>query len=72
MVENMSYLVGSNGEHVQLFPRGDLDTYLKQNSIQKLASIPFHPMVALTSESGVPAIESQPNSEEARAFLNLA
>ena len=73
VVENMSsFKVNQDAEPIDLFPKGQLDTYLKMNKIKKLTSIPFHPDVGLSCESGVPFLESYPDSEEGLAFLKLA
>ena len=82
LVENMSYLLapGGNltgaasggGERIQLFPKGDLDSYLDAKHIEKLGEIPFNPSVSLSSEAGVPIVESHSSSVEAKAFLQIA
>ncbi len=71
-VENMSYLVDGNGERTQLFPKGELDKYLSIKNIEKLVEVPFYPAVGLTSEAGIPVVESQSDSPEARPFQDLA
>ena len=73
VVENMSsFKVKKDEEPIDLFPKGQLDTYLKVNKIKKLTSIPFHPDIGLSCESGVPFLESYSNSEESLAFLKLS
>ena len=73
VVENMSSFRISPGEApVDLFPKGQLDVYLKSNNIKKLASLPFHPDIGLSCESGIPFLESYPDSEEALIFSKLA
>lgn len=72
VVENMAYLRGESGESLPLFPRGEMDAYLESRKIPKLARIPFHPHVGVSSEAGIPAVESQPDSPEAQAFFALA
>lgn len=72
VVENMAFMMTPQGERMNLFPKGDLDAYLMSRDLAKLAEIPFQPQVALASEAGVPAVESQPESAEAKAFLGLA
>lgn len=73
LAENMSWMVNpANGEKLQLFPRGEMDSYLRDKSIAKLVQIPFDPSVGLASEAGVPIVESNPASEEGKAFFNLA
>ena len=73
VVENMSsFKIRKDEEPIDLFPKGQLDTYLKVNKIKKLACIPFHPDIGLSCESGVPFLESYPDSEESLAFLSIA
>jgi ATP-binding protein involved in chromosome partitioning len=72
VVENMAYLRLDDGGKVQMFPMGEMDAYLDSKGIPKLAQIPFHPSVSLTSEAGIPVLESQSASPEAEAFRTLA
>ena len=73
VVENMSYFKPTpDAEPVSLFPKGQLDAYLKANNIKKIVSVPFHPDMGLSCESGIPFMESYPDSEEGLAFLKLA
>jgi ATP-binding protein involved in chromosome partitioning len=72
VVENMAYLPGPGGEQIQLFPRGDLDAFLDTKKIRKLGQIPFYPEVGVSSEAGVPLVESHSGDTEARTFMDLA
>jgi len=72
VVENMSWMVVPGGDRIQLFPRGQMDNYLRERGIAKLGEIPFNPKVAVGSEAGVPIAESAPTSEEAQAFAAVA
>lgn len=72
VAENMSYMLGEKGEKKQMFPRGQIDIYLKEKNIEKLVEIPFHFHVGLSSESGVPLLESYPDSDEGKAISLLA
>lgn len=73
VAENMSWMTNpANGERIQMFPRGEMDSYLKSKELPKLAQIPFDPSVGLASEAGVPIVEAMPQSEEAKAFHDLA
>lgn len=72
VIENMScFKINNSTEVIDLFPKGQLHTYLKNNNIQKLVSIPFHPDIGISCESGVPFLESYPDSAEGLAFFNL-
>ncbi len=72
LVENMSYLLTPSGEKMQLFPRGEIDSYLDSKKIPKLGEIPFHPHVSLAGEAGIPIVESNPQSAETQAFFAIA
>lgn len=73
MVENMAFMLNPvNGEKMQLFPKGELEVFLGQKGISKVAEIPFHPHVGLACEAGVPIVESNPQSAEAQEFMRLA
>lgn len=69
IVENMAYLKQAN-DVIQLFPKGQLDSYLKENKIEKLAQVPFHPDIGLFAESGIPLMEQ--DLEEGKCFAELA
>lgn len=71
IVENMAYFKQTDqSSAIQLFPKGQLDSYLKENGIEKMAQIPFHPDIGLFSESGIPLMEQ--GLEEGRCFTELA
>ncbi|MDB2425923.1 Mrp/NBP35 family ATP-binding protein [bacterium] len=73
VVENMSYFQApGSDEKVQLFPKGELDSYLEKKGISKISEIPFNPQVAMGGETGIPVIESYSNGPEAQAFKDLA
>ncbi len=78
VVENMSYMKvpsktpGGQDEKLALFPKGELNAYLDAKGLQKLAEIPFNPHVALSCESGIPLVDSYPDSEEGKCFASLA
>jgi ATP-binding protein involved in chromosome partitioning len=73
VVENMAFMVNPvNGEKIQLFPAGELESYIQKKEIRKLAAVPFNPSVGLSSEAGVPLSESHPSSDEGKAFQVIA
>jgi ATP-binding protein involved in chromosome partitioning len=73
VIENMSWFTppGST-ERLQLFPKGTLDAYMKERGIPKLGEVPFTQKVAIGGEAGIPIVESDPSSEEAQAFMEIA
>lgn len=73
VVENMAYMQTPNGEKIQLFPKGELDIFLETKKILKLGQIPFFQEVGISTEAGVPLVESQSQEdEEVRPFMDLA
>jgi ATP-binding protein involved in chromosome partitioning len=76
LVENMSYMLSTSStgekEKIQLFPKGELDSYLKTKNLLKLAEVPFNPSVSLGSEAGIPIVESHATSAEALAIKEIA
>ncbi len=73
VVENMSYMLNpANNEKIQLFPKGEIDSYLDSKKIKKIVEVPFNPSVSLGSEAGVPVVESNSTGAEAQCFKQLA
>ncbi|MEK7358607.1 MAG: Mrp/NBP35 family ATP-binding protein [Bdellovibrionota bacterium] len=72
VVENMAWFIAPSGERIQLFPKGSLEGYLKERAIPKLGEVPFNPKVAIGGEAGIPVVESDASSEEAKAFSAIA
>jgi ATP-binding protein involved in chromosome partitioning len=71
LVENMSYFLQGT-EKIEMFPKGELKSYLEKTKIPKLAEIPFHPPVSFAAEMGIPVVISNPETESAKAFESLA
>lgn len=73
LVENMAYMINPvSQEKLDLFPRGDIDGFLKTHNLVLLGQIPFHPNVGKASEAGIPLVEAYGTSPEALAFNELA
>lgn len=73
LVENMSYMLNpASGERIQMFPKGELDTFLKQKEIPKIGEIPFNPSVGMAAEAGIPIVESHSSGVEALEFMRIA
>lgn len=73
LVENMSYMLNpTNGEKMQLYPKGEIEQYMAQKKIAKLGEMPFNPSVSLSCEAGIPIVESHPQSIEAVEFNHIA
>lgn len=73
VIENMSYMLNPvNGERIQMFPRGELKSYMDHKKFPLLGEIPFNPSVGLACEAGIPVVESDSHGLEAQSFLKIA
>jgi ATP-binding protein involved in chromosome partitioning len=73
IIENMSYMLSPDkSEKIQLYPKGELDSYLQTKKLPKLGEIPFNPSLGISAESGVTMIDGHSESEESKAFFKIA
>lgn len=73
LVENMAYMINpANGEKMQLFPKGEIDSYADSKGIKKIGEVPFNPSVGLACEAGIPIVEANSNGAEAQVFMKIA
>jgi ATP-binding protein involved in chromosome partitioning len=73
LVENMAYMINpANGEKIQMFPKGELESYMAAKNIPKIGEIPFNPSIGLACEAGIPIVESNKNGAEAQEFFRIA
>jgi ATP-binding protein involved in chromosome partitioning len=72
-VENMAYMINPvNGEKMQLFPKGEIESYAQAMKMKKLGEIPFNPSIGLACEAGIPIVEAHSGGVEAQAFFAIA
>ena len=73
IVENMSYLEQSGeGEVIDIFGRGGGKKMAEQFGVPFLGEIPIDPDIRKGGDSGVPIVESHPESTAAKAFNQIA
>jgi len=72
VVENMSYLEINGQEKMQLFPKGELRSFLDSKKIPLISEIPFQPKIAVACETGISFVSSSKESTETKIFLDLA
>ena len=73
IVENMSYLEQSgDGEVIDIFGRGGGKRMAEQFGVPFLGEIPIDPEIRKGGDSGVPIVESHPESTAAKAFTKIA
>lgn len=72
LVENMAYLQLPDSEQkIQLYPKGELETFLQKENIQKIAEIPMNPTISQNCEVGLP-LKFKANATESKPFVDLA
>lgn len=73
IVENMSYLEQpGGGEPIDIFGRGGGKKMAEQFGVPFLGEIPIDPEIRKGGDSGVPIVESDPDSAAAKAFNSIA
>jgi ATP-binding protein involved in chromosome partitioning len=73
IVENMSYLESpDSGEPIDIFGRGGGRRMAEKFEVPFLGEIPIDPQIRKGGDSGVPIVESHPESTAAKAFMELA
>jgi ATP-binding protein involved in chromosome partitioning len=72
IVENMSYFVGDDGKHYEIFRHGGGKKLASEGNTPFLGEIPIDPRVAECGDSGQPIVQKYPDSPVAKAYLALA
>jgi ATP-binding protein involved in chromosome partitioning len=73
IVENMSYFICPHcGEASEIFGHGGARETAEQLGVDFLGEVPLHIAIRETSDGGAPIVESQPDSEQAQAFMDIA
>jgi ATP-binding protein involved in chromosome partitioning len=71
VVENMAYFELPGGDRTSIFPKGELEDYLKKENLKKLGEVPLSPQIAQACEVGVPLFY-KPDSLQAKIFGQIA
>lgn len=72
LVENMSYLLLPNTqEKLQIFPKGELESFLAKENIQKIGEIPMNPSIGQNCEVGLP-LKFKADAPENKPFMDIA
>jgi ATP-binding protein involved in chromosome partitioning len=72
IVENMSYLIDSNGQTMPIFGQGGGQQLAKELQAQLLGQIPIDPQICAGGDLGIPFMTSQPNSVPAQVLDAIA
>jgi ATP-binding protein involved in chromosome partitioning len=74
VVENMSYFLNPEKpeEKLQVFPKGDLKSYLDSRQITLITEVPMMMEVALASEMGIPHTAQKSGDPVSEAYKTMA
>lgn len=72
VVENMSYLPLPDGNRMDIFGSGGGERLAQETGSAFLGAIPIDPKVRAGGDTGKPVVVSQPDSEIANAFIQVA
>ncbi len=73
IVENMSYFVCPHcGQTTEIFSHGGGEKTAQRYGVELLGTIPIDPSIREGGDRGVPVVEGNPESAQARAFMEIA
>jgi ATP-binding protein involved in chromosome partitioning len=71
VVENMSYLETSDGEHLDIFGSGGGKKLAEMTGVPFIGSIPIDPQVRVGGDEGMPVSLSHPDSPVAKSLVEI-
>ena len=72
LIDNMSYFVGDDGKKYPIFGEGGVKRTAEEFSKELFGEIPINPEVGKQGDLGMPIVESNPDHEISKIYLNLA
>ena len=72
VIENMSWFTGDDGTRYELFGKGGGEVLAEKLGVPLLGQVPLVPALREGGDTGHPIVVSDPGSEAAEAFVNLA
>ena len=72
LVDNMSFFIGDDGKKYKIFGEGGVKKTADEFKKEFLGEIPINPQVGKSGDEGKPIVESNPNSEVSKIYLNFA
>ena len=72
LVDNMSYFTGDDGKKYKIFGEGGVKRTAEEFSKEFLGEIPINPEVGKCGDEGKPIVESNPNHEISKIYLDFA
>ena len=72
LVDNMSFFTGDDGKKYSIFGEGGVKRTAEEFNKKFLGEIPINSKVGRTGDQGKPIVESDPENEISKIYLNLA
>lgn len=71
VIENMAYFELPGGDRTSIFPKGELEEYLRKENLTKLGEVPLSPQIAQACEIGA-SLFFKPGSPQQSIFTEIA
>ena len=72
LVDNMSFFIGDDGKKYSIFGEGGVKRTAEEFNKEFLGEIPINSEVGKSGDQGKPIVESDPENEISKIYLNLA
>ena len=72
LIDNMSYFLGDDGKKYNIFGEGGVKKTADEFSKEFLGEIPLDPEVGKNGDKGKPIVESNPENQVSKIYINLA
>ena len=72
LVDNMSYFIGDDNKKYNIFGKGGVRKTAEEFKKEFLGEIPIDPEVGKSGDSGKPIVETNPNHEISKIYINFA
>ena len=72
LIDNMSFFIGDDGKKYKIFGEGGVKKTAEEFNKEFLGEIPINPEVGKNGDTGTPIVETNPNHEISRIYLNFA
>ncbi len=72
LIDNMSHFIGDDGKKYPIFGEGGVKRTADEFNKEFLAEIPINPEVGKLGDLGTPIVESKPDHEISKIYLDLA
>ena len=72
LIDNMSHFIGDDGKKYPIFGEGGVERTAAEFKKEFLGEIPINPEVGKLGDLGTPIVESNPDNEVSKIYLELA